>query len=508
MTSVWLLIGLAVLASVSPLLTAAKLYQMKEWRWDRLREHLRMTGIKTLISYPRVVIAVITVILIDFLPLTLAVATGMLALLGIGVAQFVLKRQPMPVWTLKAKAISLCALLVTAALALAALALPALFAAIVWLLLPLVQPLIVMLSCLLFAPVDRRLKRKIMNRASALRKGESDRHVIGIVGSVGKTTTKELIRHLLQDLSPLVTPEHVNTEMGVAQWLLRELPTASPSHPLVVEMGAYRQGEVSLLCEIVRPTMAVITALGSDHLALFGSEEAIVKANGEILTALPKGSHAFCAIDTDGGRLLLKLSPRDVTTVGISQDAEIRADDVQETVHGLSFTARGQRYEIPLRGRHHVTNILLALCVALTMDIPVPRIKELLKSFRPLKNTFNVRRVGDVTLVDDTYNASRLSMLAALDWAAASPERPRTLLTMGLLELGSEEDRIMEEIGKHAVGKIERAVFVSEPGAAAFERGFGKPVERLTPKTERIPSESLLLCVGRIPHSSITRLLP
>lgn len=465
-----------------------------------------MTGwIKTFLGKVRPIVVLISVLAFLFFPsfltYSLLGSLGVLSLLSI--AQILSRRQPRPVWTSKALAVCGGAFAFDVALCILCWQFSFLLP-----LIPLLQPLTVGLAIVFFLPVDKILKQRVMAKASAMRAADGKRTVIGIVGSVGKTTTKELIRHLLQDLSPVVTPQHVNTEMGVAQWLLRELPKANTESPLVVEMGAYRRGEVSTLCAVAQPTIGVVTALGSDHLALFGSEEAIIAANGELLAALPSAAPAFCAIDTESGRLLVAGSPRPVTTVGLSRDAQIHAENVQDAEDGLHLRNNDTDFVVPLRGVHHAVNVLLAIAVARQMGVAEARIKHLLLSFEPLKNTFNVRQERGIVLVDDTYNASRLSMRAALDWAAMQPQRPRMLLASGLLELGDDEDKIMEEMGRYAAGNIEIVVFLSEHGAKAFERGSGLHVESFTPSIKPVPPGGLLLCVGRMPPSAISALLP
>jgi UDP-N-acetylmuramoyl-tripeptide--D-alanyl-D-alanine ligase len=272
--------------------------------------------------------------------------------------------------------------------------------------------------------------------------------------------------------------------MGVAQWLLREFSYLSSFSILIVEMGAYAKGEIALMCSFVQPTIAVMTPLGSDHLALFGSEEAIVEANEELIEALPKDGKAFLATSVE------------------------QPSDIHEDNSGLQFSILNSQFSISLHGLHNANNAALAIAVAKELGISEKRIQELLKTFHPLLHTFNVREERGITLVDDTYNSSRLSMRAALDWVGVRTERPRVMLTSGLMEVGLAEDRFMEELGTHARGKLERVVFTTDRGMQAFADAFDGPVELLNAKTNKVAASSLLLAIGRMPLSSIQRLLP
>lgn len=501
------LIGLVLLGALSPLLTFAALFQQKEWRLDRLREHLRRDGwLEQLIGRTRIVLGGIWIL--GILGIQLGVVSGALrpglsfieflalpiALAALTVAQVLLHRQRTPIWTQKAILLFITSLVIN----LGVLVFCALFTSIaynkvgeqfisypyywiIWLV-PYLQTLVALMSWMLWKPVDYILKKRVMDRAMHLRSKMEDVTVIGIAGSVGKTTVKELIAHLLQDLEPAVTPAHVNTEMGVAQWLTKQ--SSKAANLLIVEMGAYRKGEIALLCQIAQPTIGVMTALGSDHLALFGSEQNIIDANGELIKALPKDGHAFFYGDNAGCKELAKRASCPVTI------------------------AKAESHQHTLQGRHNDYNVSLAVSVAQHMNVKAERITELLKTFKPQAHTFTIGTEKDVLVLDDTYNISPLSMNAALDWAANQTARPRVLLTSGLQETGAAEAQYLEDLGAKASKSVERVIFTDEHGADIFAKAFGKPVEVLGTETERVEAGSVLLAVGRMPLSRINRLLP
>ncbi len=504
---------LALLASISPLLTFTALFQQKEWRLDRLQEHLRHEGwFRQLEGFVRPIVVllygVLTFLTIksaetpDFDGSGVGIAAGLFLLFIltffllaiVSGLQFILRKQRIPVWTSKSILVTGLAIIVSIAIAtILILFLPIAFPVIV-----LVQPLSVFLAWLILKPIDTFLKHRVMNRARMLRSGMKNVTVIGIAGSVGKTTTKELIKHLLQDKNPIATPAHVNTEMGVAQWLLKQHVS---SGLFIVEMGAYRKGEIALLCSIAQPTIGVVTALGSDHLALFGSEEAIVEANGELIESLPVDGHAFLNGENEGSRSLASKARCPVTrTPGVQ--------GLKDNEKGLSFSLNGMTYDVPLHGAHNITNVLLAIAVAKHLGIPPNRIQTLLCQFKPVAHTFNVRNERGVMLLDDSYNISPLSFHAALDWAANRAERPRVLLTSSLQETGPDEEKFLRELGTKAAGCIERVVFTTKREADVFEKAFGKPIEILGKDTLRTHAGSALLAVGRMPLSTIQKLLP
>lgn len=498
------LIGLTLLGALSPLLTFAALFQQKEWRLDRLREHLRRDGwAGQLFGRIRPLSVLVGLLLLGVTSSVGVANVWLFAIAGLSIVQIALRKQRYPRPTSKAMTLLATALLLDTVL----ITLNGRYSFLY--ILTLLQPFVLMAAWLLWKPVDFILKKQVMDRATRHRSQMENVTVIGIAGSVGKTTVKELIAHLLQDLKPLVTPAHVNTEMGVAQWLLNNQSIdvgARHAVPLlIIEMGAYRKGEIALLCDIAQPTIGVMTALGSDHVALFGSEEAIVEANGELIAALPSSGHAFMYGENKGCQQLAKTSPCPITLTGSDN---LKPTHIKETETGLEFSLGAYHYKVPLHGMHNLHNAILAIAVARHVGINDTWIIDLLKNFRPQAHTFSVQTEGDVSILDDTYNISPLSVGAALDWAATRKERPRVLLTSGLQETGSDEETYLRELGKKAAKSVERVIFTDAHGAQIFEKTFGKPVEILSQTTDRVAKGSLILAVGRMPLSTIQRLLP
>src|SRR3989338_1633268 len=358
-------LGLALLASLSPLLTFAWLWQVKEWRFDRLREHLRNEGcFRQLFGLIRpttvFVLSIAGVSYAAFRPVWHTVALALLGILTL--VQLGLRKQRFPVWTQKAVTLVLSTLVVDAIIANSWFSRePALLAV-----LPLFQAFTLALSWFLFWPPDRFLKRRKKRRAQKLREQFPDLTVIGITGSVGKTTVKELLSCILTGRNVQATPAYVNSEMGVSSWLLKELSRQGNHSPevLIVEMGAYRQGEIALLCRIAKPTMGIVTFIGKQHMGLFGSQEALVNAKAELVEALPPDGIAFLNADNAACAALAERTSCTVQTVGTGGHTDIEAFDIEETPTGIAFRTGDTRFGIPLHGTHNVTNVLLAIAAA------------------------------------------------------------------------------------------------------------------------------------------------
>lgn len=498
-------------ACLSPLLTAAHLWQVKEWRLDRLREHLRSEGtFQQLFGTlrPLFLILALPALLHGWVSFPLWTIGTLAVFTGLTMLQIAIDRQSCPLWTVKAMALATTASAMTLLAAVllqwkteGGTPLLALF--------PLLQPFALALALVIFSPLDRWLKRRIMERARRFRLQHPDLLVVGITGSVGKTTTKELLLHILAHEHASATPAYVNTEMGVSQWLTKELSGASPPKILIVEMGAYRRGEISLLCQITQPTVGIITFIGTQHIALFKSQEALLSTKAELFDALPSEGIAILNGDSPLSDALRSHAQhcRSVT-VSTGEGADLEAFDIEETPTGIRFRAGGILFTVPLHGTHNVTNVLLAIAGAECLGMKRADIAKKLTTFRPPEHTFSVRTGGSVTLLDDTHNASAASFRAAIGWAKAQPAEEKILLSSGLIELGEEEDRLHAQLGVESVGVFDRVIFLHPRHAHSFERGFGGKVELLRRKTPPVSPASLLICVGRIPEETIRRLLP
>ncbi len=518
MAESFLLIGLTLLASLSPLLTFATLWQVKEWRLNRLLEHLRHeNALLQLLGRVRPLIVLV------WLPMNAIPALdrtwlliGCLSLLaGLTVIQIALRRQRFPVWTHKTKILTAGAMLLSYLIAL--------FFGIPYSLitnhyslfvlpfLVLLQPLFLTLIWIAFYPIDRLMKRRVMDRARTVRNQYPDLTVVGVTGSVGKTTTKELIAHIVSDLEPLATPAHVNSELGIAQWMIKALPAFAASHSqgiVIVEMGAYRKGEIKLMSSYVRQNVSVVTHVGTQHIALFGSQQNLFEGKSELVTSLPTDGHAFLNGDNEFTRKMNELSPCPVTIVGTGGPADLQAYDIEETGSGIRFTVEGHQVKVPLNGTHNVTNILLAIAVARHLEVGWDVILRQLGCFRPLSRTFQVRESSGVKILDDTHNASAASLKAAIAWAKVQPFEQKALLFAGLIEMGEEQAQAEIELGALAAPVFSRAIVIDAQSAKNFREGFGKEVETLNSLTGSVNAGSLLVCVGRMPPSTINRLLP
>jgi UDP-N-acetylmuramoyl-tripeptide--D-alanyl-D-alanine ligase len=290
--------------------------------------------------------------------------------------------------------------------------------------------------------------------ATALVEGVPGLTVVGITGSAGKTTTKDLIGQLLSRLGPTVAPPgNRNSEVGVPETVSRLI---ADTRFLVLEMGARHVGDIAYLAGMVHLTVGVVLNVGTAHLGEFGSREAIAKAKGEIVEALgPRGVAVLNADDP----LVAAMASRTLATVvsfGRTQNAAVRADNVSVDDAGRAAfilgTPHGRtRVQLRLHGEHLVPNALAAAAVALTFTDDVDLIGAALSAAAPVSpgRMHVTHRPDGITIVNDAYNANPASTLAALTALTTMAAGQRTIAVLGQMnELGdgapAEHTRIGE----------------------------------------------------------------
>ncbi len=263
--------------------------------------------------------------------------------------------------------------------------------------------------------------------------------VVAVTGSVGKSTTKEMIACVLEgDFAVSKTPENFNNDIGLPMAILA-MPEST--QVAVLEMGMNDFREIAYLTGIGRPDAAVITNIGTMHMEQLGSREGILKAKLEVLEGMQADAPLFLNGDDD---LLWAYGPKDsrpITYFGMQNGAAaVFAEDVQEKDGFLSFTVRapGQsfRLELPVEGLHFVNDALSAVAVALSMGVAPERIQERLIRFRNMAGRQEIFEAMGLTVIKDCYNAGPESMAAAL--AVLGKRSSRRIAVLGdMLELGS-----------------------------------------------------------------------
>ena len=316
-----------------------------------------------------------------------------------------------------------------------------------------------------------------LQRLASFWRSQMPAAVIAITGSVGKTTTKETVANVLaQRFTTLRSSGNLNNELGLPLVLLH----LSPEHQRVVlEMGMYASGEIARLCEIARPRIGIVTNIGPTHLERMGSIERIAKAKAELVQALPPASEGGIALlngDDPLVRAMGSLTRARVFSYGLTESNDLWADEItSEGLEGIRFRFHYRKeilhLKVPMLGRHSVHTAMRGAAAGLAEGLSWTEIINGLQDVRGQLRLMVVSGLRDATLIDDTYNASPASMLAALNLLediikeSGTPRRDerRSIAVLGeMFELGSYEEEGHRLVGGRAAQVVAKLVTVGE----------------------------------------------
>ncbi len=298
-----------------------------------------------------------------------------------------------------------------------------------------------------------------------------DVRVVGITGSTGKTIAKEITADVLARCVTVLRNEgNLNSETGLPMTLLR----LEPQHQAaVLEMSMYTTGEIARLAEIARPEVGVVLAVHPTHLQRAGSIEKIAEAKSELPAALPADGLAVLNADDPRVAAMDGVTRARVSTFGLGPLADVRATELESRgIHGTAFTINapwGRRRMLNgTPGRHLVPHALAAAIVAERFAVPLDEVAAALEQGSHAEHRMAVgETTSGATVIDDSYNASPVSVSAALDFLAETPIRVgrRRLAVLGdMLELGADEERLHREIGTKAAQLVDGLVTVGQRG--------------------------------------------
>jgi UDP-N-acetylmuramoyl-tripeptide--D-alanyl-D-alanine ligase len=277
--------------------------------------------------------------------------------------------------------------------------------------------------------------------------------VVGVTGSIGKTTTKEIVSAVLAMKWPILkNAANLNTEIGLPLTLMG---LRAEHRVAVLEMGMYMPGDIAHLADIAQPEVGMVTAVAPVHLERMGSIEAIAREKSRLIAALPNDGLAVLNADDPWTRAMAHASGTAPSIlVGAGPDADYRAEDIEARgLDGASFTlvAEGKTLEIhtSVPGTHTVHAFLGAAAVARSLDMSWAEVKDALETVRIDVRQRILRRGDHVLIIDDSYNAAPMSMHASLSLLAASPGT-RIAVLGDMLELGALEEQAHREVGERA----------------------------------------------------------
>jgi UDP-N-acetylmuramoyl-tripeptide--D-alanyl-D-alanine ligase len=319
--------------------------------------------------------------------------------------------------------------------------------------------------------------------------------VVAVTGSNGKTSTKEMVAAVLgRHFNVLRTQGNLNTETGVPLTIL----SLEPHHSaLVLEMGLQRPGDIARLAGLAKPVIGVVTNVGVVHMEFFTSREELARSKGELVAALPEAGLAVLNADNEFYPLLVQMTSARVASFG-AEHGDYRVEDYRATQEGSEFSVRGVSVRGQLAGRHQALNAAAALAVGDFAGVPIEIGAQALEGVEVEHRLEEKSAPSGFTIVDDAYNASPESMLAAFEALSERPRTGRLFAVLGeMRELGplaaDSHRRVGERArevfdafcvvdGGHARVMAEAGgvdVVADRPAAAAWVRSHAQPGDRV-----------------------------
>lgn len=313
------------------------------------------------------------------------------------------------------------------------------------------------------APVEKAVRQHYINEAKHILKDHKGLIKVGITGSYGKTTTKNIMQAMLSEqFNSLMTPASFNTPMGITR-TIREM--LKPIHQVFVcEMGADHVGDISELMAFVHPSIGVVTSIGPQHLNTFGSQENIIREKMQMIEKLPSDGLGILNYDNEFIRNYKIVNNVKTVSYGIdAEDVDYRAVDIEYTQHGSSFTVKCKdgsfALETKLLGKLNILNILSAVACARHLGVQWNVIARACRSMKQVEHRLELKTINGIRFIDDAFNANPSGSAMALDVLSMMPGK-RVIVTPGMIDLGKEQNAINRHFGEQMKGKADVVVLV------------------------------------------------
>lgn len=373
-------------------------------------------------------------------------------------------------------------------------------------------------------PIVKRVKKEEIQKAKAVL-SKIKPTVIGITGSYGKTTTKEFVAHLLsQKFITAKTEGSENTEFGIARKTQKNVFNGTKF--FVVEMGAYKKGEIRKLADIVNPSIGIITGIEEQHLSLFGSLQDIKDAKYELIESLPKEGIALFNLTNEYCRGLYQKARQANNSwkilgyyagqkrINFNEKPDIVLTPEKISSAGcefeLEYENENKRFYAPIKGLHLLQNLAAAILVARQFGLSWKMIKRGIETLVMPEGTMNVYRIkNNVLVIDDSRNSNPSAFSSALDYLSLIEGKKKVVITNGIIELGDSSDYIHFRLGKEMKHSIDKILLTNKDFYESFKKGLGKYIYKLVLIDERFALKNIekiltegncvVLLEGRLP---------
>lgn len=381
-------------------------------------------------------------------------------------------------------------------------------------------PIITSAIVLIFQPLAVFGRNQIIKKAKRKRAEFKDLLVVGITGSYGKTSTKEFLATILSEkFNILKTKEHQNTEIGVSQCILNDL---RPKHEIFIcEMGAYKRGEIKLLCDITKPKIGILTGINEQHLATFGSQENIIKAKYELIESLPEDGLAIFNGDNKYCLELYKKTTIEKRIYSLQSSIsgkppDIWAHNVKTEKDFIAFKTYSKDdsadFKVNIFGAQNVLNILGAVAVAKKLGMSFEEIARACQKIEPGQSGTQLKKgINGLNIIDASYSANPTGVISHLDYLKIWGGK-KVIIMPCLIELGSSSIEVHKRIGQKIGEVCDLAIITTKERFKEIKEGAPNALFIENPKEilEKIKSfcqeGDIVLLESRVPGQLMKQL--
>jgi UDP-N-acetylmuramoyl-tripeptide--D-alanyl-D-alanine ligase len=334
-----------------------------------------------------------------------------------------------------------------------------------------------MLANIVITPILNLINLRYINEAKNIINTNKNLKIIGVTGSYGKTSTKNIIYQILsQKFSTVMTPKSYNTTLGVVKSIREDIKPYT--EVFICEMGAARLGEIKEICEIAPPDYSVITSIGPQHLSTFKSMANIVIGKFEIVNYAKE--KAVAVLNTDNeyikNNIDKQVSGKNVIRYSISDaNQKYHVENIHMNDKGSTFTVvcgdEKIDLETKLLGKHNIYNIVCSVAISKELGMTDIEIQKSIKKLKPIEHRLELKYMSGILALDDAFNSNPEGSKMAIECLTMFEDKYKVLVTPGMIELGEQEYELNKKLGEHAT-KCDYVILVGDKTTIALKDGM------------------------------------
>lgn len=334
---------------------------------------------------------------------------------------------------------------------------------------------IVYLANIINKPIEKLVYLYYKTKAIRKLKTMDRMQVVGITGSYGKTSTKNILNDILNEkYISFPTPKNFNTNYGLIRTINEYIDKYNDY--FIAELGAFRRGDIKSRASIVKPKYGILTKIGEAHLETFGSQENVTSGKFELIESLPAdGVAVLNKDDVNQVNYKIKNTCKVLWYAIYNKDADVTADNIKYSDTGMTFDVKIDKKSYPFRtkllGEANVYNILAGITLALELGLTVEQIQRGVFKVRPVEHRLELKSYGKINIIDDAYNSNPVGSKMALDVLKLMPGK-RVVITPGMIELGTKQYEANYQFGTYIADSVDLAILVGANQTKPIQDGL------------------------------------